>query len=427
MKANITFVFWMVLLASWTQCLGAANGFEKETIKSLADRVRDFQNSQGTRPVDTVNYVLGTQTIGVKYTFTKSTGLVETAQRIHEMGSNILKISISSRYTDQYGLAKHDGIQSLVDLVNKEPSLKMVLDMPFAYYHLWVYPFAHDAAAWRDGLSEKERDEAYKEIYDLATYLLETYRGTGKTFLMGHWEGDWLLHAYYDRKQDPVPQAIKGMIDWLNVRQKAIEDAKRQMGATDVHLYHYTEVNLVQKGMQVGKCVLNDVLPYTAVDYVSYSSYDTINPHKGNTREALRGALDYIESKLPPKAGIRGKRVFIGEYGFPLTLAKTPQKQDLYSRDVCAVALEWGCPFVLYWELYCNEKTEAGYRGFWLINDKNEKQPFYYTLQSYHSGMKQFVRAYRDEHGRLPEDDEFREKAIEMLRQGAGPAPDKHK
>jgi hypothetical protein len=41
--------------------------------------------------------------------------------------------------------------------------------------------------------------------------------------------------------------------------------------------------------------------------------------------------------------------------------------------------------------------------------------------------MKQFVRAYRDEHGRLPEDDEFREKAIEMLRQGAGPAPDKHK
>jgi rhamnogalacturonyl hydrolase YesR len=49
MKANITFVFWMVLLASWTQCLGAANGFEKETIKSLADRVRDFQKSQGTR------------------------------------------------------------------------------------------------------------------------------------------------------------------------------------------------------------------------------------------------------------------------------------------------------------------------------------------------------------------------------------------
>ena len=46
MKANITFVFWMVLLASWSQCLGAANGFEKETIKSLADR-EDVHN-EGT-------------------------------------------------------------------------------------------------------------------------------------------------------------------------------------------------------------------------------------------------------------------------------------------------------------------------------------------------------------------------------------------
>ena len=45
MKANITFVFWMVLLASWTQCLGAENGFEKEAIKLLADRVRNFQSA----------------------------------------------------------------------------------------------------------------------------------------------------------------------------------------------------------------------------------------------------------------------------------------------------------------------------------------------------------------------------------------------
>ena len=95
----------------------------------------------------------------------------------------------------------------------------------------------------------------------------------------------------------------------------------------------------------------NDVLPHTAVDYVSYSCYETINSHIGNVSKPLHDALNFIESKLPPKVDIHGKRVFIGEYGFSLEHTKTPQKQDLYARDVCRAALEWGCPFVLYWEM----------------------------------------------------------------------------
>src|SRR5687768_4008252 len=50
--------------------------------------------SPSTRRVDTVNYVLGTQTIGIKYKFTAQTGLLETAQRIQEMGSTILKFDM---------------------------------------------------------------------------------------------------------------------------------------------------------------------------------------------------------------------------------------------------------------------------------------------------------------------------------------------
>lgn len=94
--------------------------------------------SPSTRRVDTVNYVLGTQTIGIKYKFTEQTGLVETAQRIQEMGSTILKFSMTRRYMeeDRYSLPRNDGIRSLVDLASKEPSVKAVLDMPFAYYHI---------------------------------------------------------------------------------------------------------------------------------------------------------------------------------------------------------------------------------------------------------------------------------------------------
>ncbi len=382
-----------------------------ETLESLP---------KGSR-IDTTNYMLGTQTIGVKYGFTDQTTLVETSRRIREMGSNLLKFSMSNRYRgDHYHLPARDDIRSLIDLAQKEPSVKAVLEMPFAYYHIWVYPFAHGDVPFFDGLSEKEREESYAEIHDLAKHLLSTYRGSGKTFYLGHWEGDWHLHRNYDRKQNPDPAAIQGMIDWLNVRQKAIDDAKRKLQTEGVAIYHYTEINLVQKGMAGGKCLVNDVLPHTTVDYVSYSSYDTIIANKDHLESALHEALDYIESKLPAKNGIQGKRVFIGEYGFPFEVAGSAENQARYSHDVCLAALEWGCPFVLYWQVYCNEIRDGEHRGFWLIDDKNRKQPFYHTLRNYYAEMKRTLAEFEKVQRRRPTKMEFREMAIDVLKSADG-------
>lgn len=64
--------------------------------------------------IDTQNYVLGTQTIGIRYQFTEKTGLVETAERIHGMGSNLLKIALNTKYSGaDYSLPKRDDIKSL--------------------------------------------------------------------------------------------------------------------------------------------------------------------------------------------------------------------------------------------------------------------------------------------------------------------------
>ncbi|MBU2483227.1 MAG: hypothetical protein KJ760_19255 [Proteobacteria bacterium] len=168
--------------------------------------------------------------------------------------------------------------------------------------------------------------------------------------------------------------------------------------------------------MKGGICLVNNVLPYTRVDFVSYSSYDTINPNMGKAGDALWEALDYIESKLSPKPGLTGKRVFIGEYGFPLKAAKTAEKQDEYAREISRAALEWGCPFVLYWEFYCNEVDgEGNHKGFWLIDDKDKKQPFYNTLKSYYQKSRKFVAGFKKERKRPPTDAEFREKAKEFL------------
>ena len=54
-----------------------------------------------------------------------------------------------------------------------------------------------------------------------------------------------------------------------------------------------------------------------------------------------------------------------------------PQEPDNLSRRVMRAGLEWGCPFVLYWEMYNNEVRDGRQRGFWLIDNEGRKQPVY--------------------------------------------------
>ena len=360
-------------------------------------------------PVDGFNAALGTQTIGVKYGFTDRTRLVETAEAILSMGSNILKISLEPDYPDNYALPKCKGVGSFAELVAKEPSFKVVLDMPFKFYFLWAHSFKQ--VKWADGLSETEREVAHREMFDLTAYLLATYSGTGKNFFIGSWENDWLLYQNYDLKFEIPAARLQGMVDWMNVRQQAVDEAKAQTPHTNVKVWHYLEVNQAVLGMRGKVSVASHVLPKTHVDFVSYSSYDAL----GNM-ETLKSALDYIDRMMPAKEGMPGRRVFIGEYGFPLAKVKTPAEQDRRAREVCRTALQWGCPFVLYWELYCNEIQDGKHRGFWLIDDKETKQPFYFTLQRYYAGMREFRAQFRERCGREPARDEWLPQALDLLK-----------
>jgi len=97
----------------------------------------------------------------------------------------------------------------------------------------------------------------------------------------------------------------------------------------------------------------------------------------------LPRALGYLDAQLRPKDGIPGRRVFIGEYGFPAD-RYAPQDQDALSRRVMRIGLGWGCPFVLYWQIYNNALTDGRQRGFSLIDDDARKQPVYFTLPQYY-------------------------------------------
>jgi hypothetical protein len=165
--------------------------------------------------------------VGAAYQFTRESVLVETAQQILDLGSNILKFTMGRGYermmlkssqtaypeTMQYLLnqgsdakdvprIKYPGasiepppanpdIRTLTDLARLEPSHRRVLEMPFAYYLIWTYAFT--PGWWRRGFSPENQEKQYQEIRAFVSHLLKTYSGTGKTFFLGHWEGDWHL------------------------------------------------------------------------------------------------------------------------------------------------------------------------------------------------------------------------------------------
>ena len=367
------------------------------------------------------NTRIGTQTFSPTYAFSPSeTRLVETAREAYEMGSDVIKFGLMSTAPDSYKLPPLStyGITTLTDMARDEPSVRKVLDMPFRNYVLWAYPLTVPGSPyhpWRNGLSASESQNNYNELYNLTRYLLTTYNGSGKRFFLGHWEGDWALLGNYDTSQDPTPTAIQGMIDWYTIRQKAVDDARAATPHAGVEVYLYSEVNLVAKAMQGKPTVTNSVLTQVRVDTVSYSSYDTIF---GNTQTFIN-ALNYLETTAQPKGDL-DRNVFVGEFGFPLfdknsagdltSRGLTPDGQASETDRICKAAAGWGCPFVLYWEMYDNEADADGERarGFWMINNRDEKQPVYFRYQAFYNHLNAFKNFYRFWLGRNPDESAVR-------------------
>jgi hypothetical protein len=367
-------------------------------------------------PVDRFDYIASTQTMGNyrQPAATVALGLPGEAAEVQATGTDVIKITLGPTYAKHGYVAKLDpAITSLAQLA-QSPAYKQVFDMPFAHYLMWTAAFStyNHVTPFHGHLSNEVLAKEYQEIYDLTKYFLTTYNGTGKTFYLGNWEGDWILLSgaapMKDKWEEDVnPDAPQGMIDWLTARQRAIDDAKKATPHHDVQVYFYVECNLVQKSVKEGKpSVAKSVLPAVNPDFVSYSSYDSTNPDK-NLHHDLPAALDYMQAQLKPKPGLPEKRVFVGEY---TSLAKnqTPEQQDARMRDIIATGIKWGTPFVLYWELYNNVFDDDGTpQGCWLIDTNNVKQPVYFTYQNFNKDARAYVAAAFKKTGSVPTKADF--------------------
>lgn len=370
------------------------------------------------RPLEPWNFILGTNAIGGGYKFTNDSKLVELAKQVRAMGSNILKVSLGPNSPKTYDLKIDKKVTTTLDLFTASPDYKKVFDMDFRYLFAWVH--TNTGIDWRKGINQEQEKILYDEMFNFASYLLKEYNNSHKTFFIGNWEGDWLLHPNYNRNASPPESDIQNMTKWFQIRQRAIDDAKKKTASRNVELYYYVEVNLVLKGMKGENCVAKSVLPNVNVDLVSYSSYEAIkNRTYSEKKNELTKVFDYIESQLRPKESIPfSRRVFIGEYGYQAN-SKHPEsfrKQYEETKDIMRIALELNLPFALHWQMYNNEyEPDGNSKQMSLIDENGKKIPLYYLHQNYYQQMNSFVKRYKADKKVYPSEIEFRKKALEVI------------
>jgi len=329
----------------------------------------------GTNPAT----VFGVAHVDGKYYLTKEDFLDEGADQVLATGSKVVKLYLTpSRYRWNSDWPKD--IRSLAEMA-QTPYFRSVFSKPFTTYILTAYSIGRSDHYWVDGVTPGQAADETRQFYDLTKYLLTTYKGTGKTFVLQHWEGDWALRKKsakpYDPNYFPDQKAVDGMIQWLNARQAGIIKARTEVGPTDVHVYGATEANRLEDSMAGKPGVANSVLPYTTVDLASYSCYNFLD-----TPEHLAKAVDYLAAHLPPTAvfGRNPHSVYLGEFGYPESgvegLAGVNRRLD----SAMAVVREKGLPWAVFWEIYCNEpvskelasplngkQNDQNLRGFWMI------------------------------------------------------------
>jgi hypothetical protein len=373
------------------------------------------------------NTRLATQTFVPSYQFEAPAKdkLRETVDRIQELGTTAIKFEMSSRTNTTYGLSLA-GVNNLTQLFN-HPTYQDAFARPFHTFALWIYPFTVNSLNnnWKDGYTgfgdypydpgdpDTEAKREYEEIYNLVVAMRNNASLSGKTLLLGHWEGD---NALTNGGADPGATAITGMREWLRNRQRAIDDAKAATPSSTVNVYHYVEVNNVLQTQfnpslfTVLRNVLND--SNVKVDLVSYSCYDvstvaapptvpdatTLNFFNWSLNEINSQIADNLTGNYPG-----GRPVFIGEIGAPLTILTESQRVDRM-RLLNQAAMSWGCPYIFYWQMYDNEQPNGDY---WLITDTNTKAPIYFEMQDGITKAHTLKNLYRTWLNRNPTDAEM--------------------
>jgi hypothetical protein len=323
---------------------------------------------------------LGVAHIGGRYAFTEKDFLIEGAEAVRSLGARCLKISLSLD-TDNpspslYPFGSRWPEVTSLDALADTPAYRSVFAMDFDTFILTSFRPGRPAGYWRTGFTEADEQAETECFAALTEQLLRRHATTRKTFVIQNWEGDWAVRGNFDPAVSPTRDATANMVRWLAARQRGVARGRRAVAANGPRVVHACEVNLVRQAMERGApSVTTDVLPHVPLDLVSYSAWDTKDsPHD------FGRALDFILRHKPSTEPFGAHGVYVGEFGLPESEASPREVLDR-TAALLAQAERRGCPYAVYWQLYCNEplvkdpKSNADYKGFWLIRPDGTRSP----------------------------------------------------
>lgn len=356
---------------------------------------------------------IGVTSSGGYYAFDSSvTCAEEGADRILSMGSRIIKLWLSDqsmRVNPYHTDWNRASIHNCIDVLESE-SYRAVLSKDFSTIVLVTHTFdtrQPDANVdWWDGMDAVEISRVEQEMYEVASYLMTKYRGSGKVFILQNWEGDnmigsngWRYDTAADRFYRPGHEATaeqddrayrlreRGLTEWFNARQCGVDRAVEALkNCTDVIVRHALEVNFTYLDPSDAPypypdspILLRRIVPYTDCDLYSYSCWSAgVLSRAWTMKKRLRLVLNGIgetytdagSGEIKPRRPLgrrQRSRIMVGEYGGPeryqasdtgsWAAELTPQT-DRMQRKVIQVqteaALEAGAECVIFWEIYCN-------------------------------------------------------------------------
>jgi hypothetical protein len=334
-----------------------------------ASNVSDVSN------VSDIRDVLGASHAGGKYNFTEEDYLNEGADRLLELGTRVIKLFLNPAGIESAYSFNSDWAPLPTDVVDlaQRPYFQELFAKPFSAFFLVVPPVTV-TPQFLDGMTPEEIAGERDQMYRLAKHLLSTYAGTGKTFVLQNWEGDHLLRSGLNGAT-PDAVRLRGMTDWWNARQDGVRQARQEVGAKGVEVFHAVEVNNLSESMAGKVTATNDIVPYTRADLYSYSSWEI-----AFDRKKMTAALDHLEKKAPDNNRFGKRNLYLGELGMAKDHGPEGQRAEKI-RGLMETALGWGVRWALYWQVYCNEAARVysgrpgnrDMRGFWLIRPDGVK------------------------------------------------------
>ena len=331
-----------------------------------------------------ISDMLGETHVHGQYALTGKPFLIEGAEAVHTLGAKVLKLWFYSIYERQYAWHS-DWPKDVPDLeaLARTPYYEAVFAMPFHTFVLETAEFGMRNNFWQRGLSNADKQKVHDQLYRLTKHLLTRYRGTGKTFVLQNWEAvNVMKFALKDTNPDTWDTAYQGMCDWINTRQAAVEQARRDCGTNGVQVLHAFEVNFVPslKELAAGKryekskpLVVDKVVPKTHCDLYSLSSWETWAPGK---EDGLFDRLQYLASKAPHDGIFGAENLMLGEFGAHEDDFEKPEKNyPVYRGDTAGAAfyahhlmvnaaLRAGVRYLIHWQIYDNDLRMGGkYEG----------------------------------------------------------------